>query len=128
MTDTTHAVTTLTSESVALWVDAYLKAWTTNAATDIAALFSGAAEYHESPYKTKWVGRDAIVDGWRSRWDWQKGGWNFEWSLSSITGSTVVITGVGHYKELGDFDNVWTVTFDASGRAARFEMLNTERD
>jgi hypothetical protein len=118
----------MTADFVALWVDGYLRAWRSNAPSDIAALFSEDAEYHESPYETEWIGRDEIVEGWRSRWDWQAGGWDYEWSLVSVHGHTVEITGVGHYKTLGDFDNRWTVTFDENGLATRFEMLNTERN
>jgi len=124
MTNTTE---TITAETVTSWVEGYLRAWETNAPADIAALFTEDAEYHETPYETEWIGRDDIVEGWRSRWDWQKGGWSFEWSITSIEGSTVVITGIGHYKKLGNFDNVWTVTFDGTGRCTRFQMLNTER-
>ena len=117
----------LTAESVTAWVHGYLHAWTTNASADIAVLFTDDAEYHESPYDTHWIGRDAIVDGWRGRWNWQQGGWHLDWTIASVDGATAVVTGVGHYTELGDFDNVWTVTFDESGRCSRFEMLNTER-
>ena len=105
----------------------YLKAWESNSAGDIAELFTEDAEYHESPYETEWIGRDEIVDGWRGRWNWQKGGWRFEWSLVSIEGQTVVVAGIGHYTQLGDFDNVWTISFDDQGRASRFEMVNNER-
>jgi len=118
----------LSTESITNWVDGYLRAWHSNERDDIAALFTEHAEYHEAPFDTAWVGRDAIIEGWRSRWDWQQGGWTFDWSITSVSGSTAVITGVGHYTELGEFDNVWTVTFDESGRSTRFEMLNTEQD
>lgn len=124
----TAASSLVTAETIARWVGGYLKAWESNDSADIAALFTKNAEYHESPYATEWIGRDDIVDGWRSRWDWQTGGWEFEWSVASIAGRTVVINGIGHYKKLGDFDNVWTVTFDESGRCSLFEMLNTERN
>jgi SnoaL-like domain len=117
-----------TADSISQWVNDYLHAWETNASTDITALFTEDAEYSESPYETEWIGRDDIVDGWRGRWDWQQGGWTFEWSIRSIDGATVVLTGIGHYKELGDFDNVWTVTFDGTGRCSRFVMVNTARD
>jgi len=123
-----ESTATTTTESVTHWVDGYLRAWATNDPADIAALFAEEAEYHESPYDTEWIGRDEIVEGWQSRWDWQQGGWTFEWTITSITGPTVVITGVGHYKKLGNFDNVWTVTFDDSGLATRFVMLNTEQN
>lgn len=132
MTNTPPAPKTSTSaptpESITHWVEGYLRAWETNDSADIAALFAEEGEYHESPYDTDWIGRDEIVEGWQSRWDWQQGGWTFEWSITSITGSTVVITGVGHYRKLGNFDNVWTVTFDDSGLATRFVMLNTEQN
>jgi hypothetical protein len=117
----------LTAEAITTWVNRYLRAWKTDDRDDIAALFSEDAEYHERPFDTEWIGRDEIVEGWRSRWDWQQGGWDFDWSITNVQGSTVVITGVGRYVELGVFDNVWTVTFDDLGRSTRFEMLNTER-
>ena len=131
MTNTTPstpaATTSPGAESITEWVERYIHAWQTNATADIAALFTDDAEYHETPYETEWIGRDEIVDGWRSRWDWQQGGWHFEYTIASIDGQVAVITGIGHYAKLGDFDNVWTVTFDGSGRCSRFEMLNTER-
>jgi len=127
-TSDTSAAPTPTIESVTHWVEGYVQAWSTNASADIAALFSDDAEYHESPYDTEWIGRDEIVEGWQSRWDWQQGGWTFDWSIASIDGATVVVTGVGHYTKLGNFDNVWTLTFDEAGQCTRFEMLNTEQD
>jgi SnoaL-like domain len=129
MTTTSHAATSvpLDSSTITGWVDGYLRAWTSNSRADIAALFTEDAEYSETPFETNWIGREAIIDGWRDRWDWQQGGWTFDWSVSSISGRTAVLAGVGHYAELGEFDNVWTVTFDESGRCSRFEMVNTER-
>jgi hypothetical protein len=116
-----------TAASITRWVEGYVTAWKTNARADIEALFTDDAEYHESPFDTQWIGRGAIVEGWRSRWDWQSGGWEFEWSITMIDGWVAVIAGIGRYAELGDFDNVWTVTFDESGRCSRFVMVNTER-
>lgn len=130
MTNTTppsSASSPLTSEAITHWVEGYLVAWESNSEADIAALFTEEAEYHEEPFDTEWIGRDDIVEGWRGRWDWQQGGWDFEWSITSIDGFTAVITGIGHYVELGDFDNVWTLHFDESGLCTRFDMLNTER-
>jgi hypothetical protein len=122
-----HA-TPVSTDTIARWVGGYVQAWTSNSRADIAALFTEDAEYHEEPFDTEWVGRDEIVDGWRGRWDWQQGGWTFEWLITSVDNLTAVITGIGHYTELGDFDNVWTVTFDESGVCRRFEMFNTERN
>ena len=122
-----ETIVDLTDQTVGLWVDGYLKAWASNDPADIAALFTEDASYLESPYATEWIGREEIVDGGRSRRDWQPGGWDFEWTLKSVSGRVVEITGIGRYKKLGEFDNAWTVTFDTSGRATKSAMINSER-
>ena len=127
MTTTTNDLV-ITAETVTAWVDRYLAAWKTNEPEDIAGLFAEDGEYHEGPYQTDWIGRDEIVAGWRSRWDWQQGGWGFDWQIDSIDGPTAVITGVGCYTKLGKFDNTWTVTFRTPEQCGNFTMLNTERE
>jgi hypothetical protein len=117
----------LATETVTRWINEYLRAWETNDREDIAALFAEDAQYHERPFDTEWIGREAIIDGRRGRWDWQQGGWTFQWTIARVEDLTAVITGVGHYAELGSFDNVWTVTFDEHGRCRTFQMVNTER-
>jgi hypothetical protein len=126
--DADDMTTPLTEHDIATWVERYLQAWRTNATGDIEALFTEAAEYHERPYTTDLVGRNDIVAGWQSRWDWQQGGWSFEWTTRSMAGRTAVIDAVGHYQKLGNFDNVWTVAIDEDGRCSQFEMVNTEQD
>ena len=90
MTSTTNDFV-ITTETVTAWVDRYLTAWKTNDPVDIAGLFTEDGEYHEGPYETDWIGRDEIVAGWRSRWDWQQGGWSFDWQIASIDGDTAEI-------------------------------------
>ncbi|WP_405495531.1 nuclear transport factor 2 family protein [Streptomyces sp. NBC_00096] len=116
----------VTKQQVETWVEGYVRAWTSNSRKDIAALFTPEAEYHEWPYETDWVGREAIVEGWRGRAGWQEGGWEFEWSLLTINGDTAAIEGTGRYTELGTFANLWTVTFDSHGKCAVFRMWNNE--
>jgi len=115
-----------TQAQVEAWIENYVHAWTTADPADIAALFTADGEYHESPYTTEWIGRDAIVEGWLSRQDWQEGGWTFTWNIVSVTGDTAVIEGTGVYKKLGTFANHWTVTFAPSGEATKFVMINNE--
>ncbi|WP_329586027.1 nuclear transport factor 2 family protein [Kitasatospora sp. NBC_01250] len=115
-----------TEQQVDEWVQAYVRAWRSNAPEDIAALFCAGAEYHERPYETDWIGREEIVKGWRSRQAWQQGGWDFEWSVLMINGDTAAIKGTGVYKELGTFANLWTVTFDNQGSCAMFRMWNNQ--
>lgn len=112
------------SQRLTEWIERYVHAWTTNDPEDIAALFGPTAEYHETPYETAWIGREDIVSGWRSRWSWQTGGWTFDWTIESMSPGRAVVTGVGHYRELGDFDNVWTLEFDEHGLCTRFHMRN----
>ncbi|MEV6416339.1 hypothetical protein [Kribbella sp. NPDC051718] len=73
-----------------------------------------------------WIGREAIVEGWLSRQDWQAGGWEFEWSILAITGDTAAVGGTGVYRELGTFSNLWTVTLDQRGKCVMFRMWNNE--
>jgi len=115
-----------TTEQVRAWVDSYVHAWTTADAEDIKALFTEDAEYHELPYETSWVGRDAIVEGWLGRQPWQEGGWTFEASVLMVTGDTAAVQGTGVYKELGTFENLWVVTLDAHGTCTEFRMWNNE--
>ena len=121
------STSTVTAKTVTAWVERYVHAWESNDPDDIAGLFTEDGEYHESPYSTDWVGQGEIVAGWRDRWDWQQGGWSFEWQFVSLDGATATISGVGRYADLGDFDNLWTVTFRGPELCADFRMTNTER-
>ncbi|MFD9196218.1 hypothetical protein ACFWCA_49510 [Streptomyces phaeochromogenes] len=53
----------VTEDQVRTWVESYVQAWTTNSKKDITDLFTPQAEYHERPYETDWIGRDAIIEG-----------------------------------------------------------------
>ncbi|MFB6533812.1 nuclear transport factor 2 family protein [Streptomyces noursei] len=116
----------VTEQQVRDWGGGYVRAWTTNSKKDIAALFTPRAEYHEWPYETAWVGREAIIDGWLGRTPWQEGGWEFEWSLLTLNGDTAAIEGLGRYKDLGTFANLWTVTFDQNATCTMFRMWNNQ--
>ncbi|MGW7758979.1 hypothetical protein ACWGK6_47205 [Streptomyces violaceusniger] len=72
------------------------------------------------------MGREAIVAGWLSRQDWQEGGWTFESEILMITGDTAAINGIGVYKELGTFENLWVVTLTSDGKCSMFRMWNNE--
>jgi hypothetical protein len=51
----------VTGQQVSAWVNGYERAWHSNTKKDIAALFTPQAEYHEWPYETDWIGREAIM-------------------------------------------------------------------
>jgi uncharacterized protein (TIGR02246 family) len=118
----------LSTDQVDAWVTRYVHAWQTADPADIAALFTPDAEYHERPYETAWIGRDEIVTGWLDRQPWQEGGWTFDWRVLMITGDTVAIQGTGVYRQLGTFDNLLVVTFDAGGACSMFRMWNNQAE
>jgi hypothetical protein len=115
-----------TEQRVRTWIDKYVKAWTTADPKDIEALFTKDAEYHEQPYETDWLGRDAIVEGWLGRQSWQEGGWAFEWDVLMTTGDTAAVRGTGVYTKLGTFENLWVVTLASNGKCSGFRMWNNE--
>ncbi|MEY9968496.1 hypothetical protein ABIA33_006580 [Streptacidiphilus sp. MAP12-16] len=116
----------ITEQQVKDWVAGYVAAWRSGERADVEALFAKDAESYEWPYETAWVGRKAIVEGWRERAPWQAGGWTFDWTLLAINGDTFAVQGTGVYTELGVFDNLWVVTLGGDGRATRFRMWNNE--
>lgn len=116
----------ITEQQVSDWVDGYVKAWRSTDPEDIAALFADDAESHEWPYETAWIGLKEIVSGWQAREAWQEGGWSFEWELLAINGDTFAVKGVGTYRELGRFDNLWVVTLDEAGKCTVLRMWNNE--
>ncbi|GAA2513861.1 nuclear transport factor 2 family protein [Winogradskya humida] len=116
----------ITEKQAANWVAGYVKAWKSTDPEDIAAIFAEDGESHEWPYETAWIGLEAIVRGWQAREDWQQGGWTFDWELLTINGDTFAVKGVGAYRELGNFDNLWVVTLDDDGRCAVLRMWNNE--
>jgi uncharacterized protein (TIGR02246 family) len=120
-------VVVVTEKQVNAWVERYVHAWRTYDSDDIASLFTEDAEYHEWPYETSLIGREAIVAGWLDRKAWQEGGWEFEWSVLALNGDTAAVEGTGTYRTLGVFANLWTVTFGDDGRCAMFRMWNNER-
>jgi len=119
-------VSKLSEATIAVWVNKYIHAWGTGAKEDIEVLFTEDAEYHEWPYETDWVGRATIVKGWQSRQQWQEGGWDFDWSILTVTGDTAAIKGTGVYKELGTFENLWVIRLTDDGKCSMFQMWNNE--
>jgi len=118
--------TRISKEHVDAWVQGYVRAWKSTDPADIEALFTEDAESYEWPYETAWVGREAIIEGWLGRQGWQDGGWSFDWELLTINGDTFAVKGLGKYRKLGRFDNLWVVTLATDGRCSTFRMWNNE--
>ena len=117
------------------WVEAYRTAWHSDAADDIAALFTEDATYKPYPWRreaTGWQGRDEIVRKWVERGD-SKVGWRFEHQVVAVDGDTAVVEGWTYYDrgELAPWDeayaNIWIIDFADDGRARRFREWWVEK-
>ena len=97
MTNSHHRTASplVSTESVTTWVNGYLRGVGDQRRRGHRQPLhrAGAEGTTRTPFDTDWVGRDAVVEGWRSRWDWQQGGWTLDWSIASITGPIAV-----HYR------------------------------
>ncbi|HET6744752.1 MAG TPA: nuclear transport factor 2 family protein [Candidatus Limnocylindria bacterium] len=110
------------------WIEAYRKAWTTDATEDIEALFTEDVTYSPYPWpreQNRWRGRDAVVRKWQGHGDSQVG-WRFEHDILAVEDDTAVIQGWTAY-DRGEgepweeaFANIWLVRFADDGRAREF--------
>ena len=117
--DTT--VTMTTTAEVTAWVDAYKKAWISNDADDITALFTDDAVYEFRPNDPNpWRGREAIVQGWVGEPD-APDTWTLETQiLGVLPDNTAIVQAVVEY--LDDrpvYDDLWLIEID-DGKARRF--------
>jgi SnoaL-like protein len=103
------------------WMEAYLKAWTSNDRDDIGALFIDEARLRYEPY-TEWVtGRDAIVEDWLRRKD-EPGDWEFAWDVLAVSGDLAFFEGRALYvrPKAVTYSTLWVVRLESDGRASEF--------
>ena len=116
------------TNTVTAWVDGYRRAWDTNSADDLGAIFTDDATYSGRPHDQRsWSGIDAIVAGWRSHAD-QPGSFTFEWQPVAIEGDTAVLQAVVAYEGSTTWDDLWVIRFGADGRAREFTEWPIERE
>ena len=115
-------------EQVQAWMEKYQAAWASNSPEDIRALFTPDARYETRPGDPDpWVGRDDIVNRWLAARD-EPGDWTFSWELLGTDGNTAFVQGVTTYAgNRPDYDNLWVIRFDGSGRASSFTEWFMER-
>jgi ketosteroid isomerase-like protein len=115
----------LTQPVVAMWLDAYVRAWKSYDPADIAALFTEDAEYFYSPFDEPLMGREAIVESWLDTRD-IPGTYDAAYQPLVIEGNTAVTNGRSTYFEDDGttiariFDNIFVLHFDDDGRCTRF--------
>ncbi len=93
------------------WMDGYLRAWRSNAAADIEALFTDEAVYLTAPDAEPRRGRDAIVAGWVDDAD-APGDWSFDWHVVHEASDIAIVEGRTEYPAERDYLNLWVIRFD----------------
>lgn len=101
------------------WVQGYLKAWETNTRAHVEALFTEDATYLTQAFREPWGGREAIIEGWLGRADFQVN-WSFDYEWIAVEGDTGVLEGVTVYKDEDEYANVWIIRLAEDGRCREF--------
>ena len=114
--------------SAADWIEGYKKAWASNEADDIRALFTDDARYLTSPTSEWREGIEAIIAGWIADQD-QPGDYTFEFSVIADDGELALVQGVTDYSgaDRPVYDNLWIIRFGPDGRATEFTEWYMER-
>jgi uncharacterized protein (TIGR02246 family) len=108
------------ANAAAAWVERYRRAWESNDAADIGALFTDDARYFTEPYNEPWVGRDAIVEGWLAERD-EPGDTEFEFDVIAVSGDLAFVQGTTRYlSSPRTYSNLWVVRLADDGRAREF--------
>jgi hypothetical protein len=100
------------------WVEAYRRAWESNAPPEIGALFTDDALYYTEPHAEPWRGRAGIVEGWLARRD-EPGDATFEWQPLVETDELGVVTASTTYSTVS-YRNLWVIRFGPDGRCSEF--------
>jgi hypothetical protein len=122
------------------WLAAYVEAWKTYDADQIAALFADDVGYRYHPYDDPVVGRDAVVGSWLGESDAEgassrdaPGPYDAEYSAIAVDGEVAVATGVSTYYDAPGgsvekvFHNCFVMGFDADMRCTEFTEWFIER-
>ena len=106
--------------ALADWMAAYERAWASNDAEEIGALFTDDALYFTTPFREPWRGRQAIVDGWLDRQD-DPGDWTFAWRPLVDNPELAIIAGTTTYRDPPlTYSNLWELRLDGDGRCREF--------
>ena len=116
------------TESLNSWMDAYVLAWSTNQADDIAALFTEDAVYDPQTAGGEWDGLAEIIARWQEADDDEEN-WEFEWQPLVATDDLAVVTGRTRYLEPPiSYRNLFVIRFREDGRCYDFTEWYIEED
>lgn len=110
-----------TIDDASSWVEAYTRAWVSNDADDISALFTDDAVYEFRPNDpAPWRGREEIVAGWLEEQDSPEV-WKFDFEVRGVLDDgTAVIQAVTEYlDDRPTYENLWLVRL-VDGKAVAF--------
>jgi uncharacterized protein (TIGR02246 family) len=106
-------------DAISAWITGYRRAWESNDADDIRALFSEDASYRTEPYADPWLGQDDIVAHWLSAAD-EPGETSFDWTPVAVTDEVAVIEATTVYRDGPTYRNLWLIRLAPDGRATAF--------
>ena len=107
-------------QKVVDWVEAYKRAWNSNAPGDIGVLFTEDALYYTGPFDSHWQGREMIVKDWLERKD-EPGSYTFRYEVLALGDDLGVVRGRTEYTTLGKhYSNIWLIRFGEQGRCREF--------
>jgi ketosteroid isomerase-like protein len=106
-------------DAVLAWLDGYRRAWDSNDADDIRALFTEDAAYRFEPWEEPVEGSEAIVQEWRDRAD-APGDHRFDAEVVALDDGTAVVQGHTDYDDGRVYENLWVIRFADDGRARDF--------
>lgn len=103
------------------WVEGYRRAWDSNDPAEIGALFTDDAAYRTEPWRSPWLGRDEIIQGWLGQRD-EPGQTSFRWSVLHETPEMAFVQGETDYHDEPPrtYSNLWVIRLDAGGRCSDF--------
>ncbi len=102
------------------WVQAYRRAWESNDAAEIGALFSEKASYYPKPHMDPWSGRDEIVRNWIEFRD-EPGQTTFDYEVIAVDGDLGIVRGTTDYLATKlRYNNLWEVRLDSDDACNSF--------
>ena len=117
---------TLTRETVAAWLGAYVRAWETYDPDAVADLFTEDATYAYHPFDEPIRGRLAIVASWLEGKD-PAGTYDGRYEPVAIDGNLAVAHGQSRYFKdaskadvVREYDNIFLIEFDDMSRCRSF--------
>ena len=108
------------TSAITAWVEAYVRAWNSNAPAEIGALFTDEVVYYTGPFDAPWQGREDIVRQWRAIQD-APGSASFRFEVLASMPDGGIVRGWAHdHHPPREFSNIWLVRLDEHGRCREF--------